>query len=530
MINEIDYEDSDFVQFEPEDDEEVKKPALPFYKILIVDDEEEVHKVTKLILRDRIFDGHGMMFLSAYSLEDAKKVFHVHDDIAIVLIDVVMETNTAGLDLVKYIRDILKNRTTRIILRTGQPGSAPEDEVIIDYDINDYKSKDELTSQKLFTSVIACIRGYRDIIMIDRNRNGLRQIIDSTTQLFDFQDKSIQEFLDDLLGQLISFHTLCGGSGKVEGFVMVRDESDLNVISATEGYESYLKQPVQKLRGSTVLDVVPVVDSDCQDEIVFSDGHYHCRHMGYEDTVSTIHIQYGNGIEQDLIRIFLSNIIQALDNYILNRNIQISEREIISTLSEVVEKRDLSTAHHIKRVSEYAFIMSKNVGLDNEMCKKIKIACMMHDVGKIGVCDQILLKPSILNAEEFEKIKEHSKIGHCILENSSMPIMKIAAEIALSHHERWDGTGYPNRLKELSIPLNARIISVLDVFDALTHKRIYKEPWSLEESFDYIRSQSGKMFDPRLVDLFFDSMDEILKIWYEYPDETDDMQSAGFIV
>jgi len=227
----------------------------------------------------------------------------------------------------------------------------------------------------------------------------------------------------------------------------------------------------------------------------------------------------GSEIDSDLIRIFFSNMFLALDNFVLNRNVQVTQREIISTLSEIVEKRDMSTANHIKRVSEYVYVLGKNLGLDIESCKNMKIACMMHDVGKIGISEKILLKPAALTVEEFDEIKEHTSIGHRLLENSPLPIMKVAAEIALNHHERWDGSGYPNNVGERKIPLNARILSVLDVFDALSHKRIYKEPWTLEETLDYIRSQSGKMFDPELVDLFFESMDEILEIWNTYPDE-----------
>lgn len=527
MIETVGYDDLDLVLFKPEDDSSLHKPALPVYKILIVDDEEEVHKITRLTLRNLVFEDHEIVFLSAYNLSEAKTAFDNQEDIAVVLIDVVMETNSAGLDLVKYIRDTLRNRTTRIILRTGQPGAAPEDKVILDYDINDYKSKTELTSQKLFTSTIACIRGYRDIIQIDRNRRGLKCIIDSTAHLFDFQDRSLKMFLNNLLEQLVSLHNLSpvvglgrsGNPSEPAGFMLMKVKEDFMVSAAKGPYESYIGQNVYELGDSTIFEAVLRLAHENRDQMIFGDGFYISYHIGHEDTVWIIYMRCSPESEQDLVRILLSNITLALDNFMLNRNIQSTQREIISTLSEIVEKRDLSTANHIKRVSEYAFVMARNLGLDHENCKRMKIACMMHDVGKIGISDSILLKPTILSAEEFEKIKEHSNIGYRLLENSSLPIMKVAAEIALSHHERWDGNGYPNQLKEKDIPLNPRIIAVLDVFDALTHKRIYKEPWSLEETLTFIRTQSGQMFDPRLVDLFFESMDEILEIWHTYPDE-----------
>lgn len=519
MRSRTDDQDEDIVRFIAEEDEAPPSAISPIYKILIVDDEEEVHKITRLTLRDLIIDAHEMHFLSAYSLAEAKAVFGDHSDIAVIIIDVVMETNSAGLELVKFIRNDLSNRTTRIILRTGQPGVAPEDKVILDYDINDYKSKTELTSQKLLTSIIACIRGYRDIVLIDRNRNGLKQIISSTATINEFQDKTLQAFYGDMLDQLIIFHQMNGDRKPVAGFVIVQDDDVSQVIAASGRYTSYLNQSTHALVDREVREALGAVTQDRPEELIFGEGHYIICHRGFENTHCIIRMQCETAIEQDMIRIFIANITQAVDNYTLNRNIQITEREIISTLSEIVEKRDMSTAHHIKRVSEYAGTLGPKIGLAHEDCKRVKIACMMHDVGKIGISDQILLKPDILSPEEYEIIKEHARIGYRILQNSSLPIMKAAAEIALNHHERWDGTGYPNQLQGLQIPLNARLITLLDVFDALTHKRVYKEAWDFDEALQFIQDQSGKMFDPLLVEEFFSSLGDITEIWRAYPDE-----------
>lgn len=519
MIQGEDNNDLDYVVFPEEDDLPNQAYPLPVYKILIVDDEEEVHKITRLTLRDLILDDHELLLLSAYTLDSAKALFASHDDIAVVLIDVVMETNSAGLDLVKHIRDVLKNGNTRIILRTGQPGAAPEEKVIIDYDINDYKSKAELTAQRLLTSVISCIRGYRDIMRIDHNSQVLRRIVDSTSSLFDSHDKPIQSFLNDLLLQLVRFHFNPTGETSAEGFVLAKTDGDFRFSAVTEKYRNRMNRPLHELHDHHIQKAVLDACSDNREKLVLGDHQYVSYHLSFDNTPIIIFIQCETGIEEDMVRVFISTINQALDNFILTQNIEITEREVISTLSEVVEKRDLSTANHIRRVSEFAYIMSRKIGMDHETCNKIKIGCMMHDIGKIGISDQILLKPSELSSDEFERIKEHSRIGHCILKSSPLPVMRVAAEIALAHHERWDGSGYPNGLRGDSIPLNARIISVLDVFDALTHRRIYKEPWPLDDAIDYIRTQSGKMFDPNLVHLFFESIDEILSVWHQYPDE-----------
>nr|WP_245986402.1 DUF3369 domain-containing protein [Azospirillum thermophilum] len=154
------------------------------WKMLIVDDEPEVHAITKLVLADFVYKGRPAHFISAFSAAEARRVLASETDIAIILLDVVMETDDAGLQLVHHIREELKNRHVRIILRTGQPGQAPERAVILDYDINDYKAKTQLTAQQLFTTTVAALRSYEDITTIEANRRGLEKIIEASSSLF----------------------------------------------------------------------------------------------------------------------------------------------------------------------------------------------------------------------------------------------------------------------------------------------------------------------------------------------------------
>lgn len=162
--------------FSDEEIEEVEQDSLGTWKILIVDDEPEVHAVTKLALSDFEFQEKRLEFISAYSGSEATQLINQHPDAAIVLLDVVMETDDAGLKVAQYIRHEAKNHHVRIILRTGQPGQAPERQVIVNYDINDYKSKTELTAQKLFTVVMSSLRSYRDILAIEQSRQGLEKL------------------------------------------------------------------------------------------------------------------------------------------------------------------------------------------------------------------------------------------------------------------------------------------------------------------------------------------------------------------
>ncbi|MCB1552315.1 MAG: DUF3369 domain-containing protein, partial [Xanthomonadales bacterium] len=161
-------------------------PVVP-WKVLIVDDEPEIHSVTKLVLGDFQFESRPLSFLSAYSGSDGKRRLQEHPDIALMLLDVVMETDHAGLDVARWTRDELKNTFIRIVLRTGQPGQAPEQRVTTEYDINDYKEKTELTTQKLTATVRVALRGYRDIMLIERARQGLERVIESSAFIFSRQ-------------------------------------------------------------------------------------------------------------------------------------------------------------------------------------------------------------------------------------------------------------------------------------------------------------------------------------------------------
>jgi CheY-like chemotaxis protein len=174
----------------------------PVWNLLIVDDEDQVHTVSKLALDEFAFSGRKLRFLHAHSAREAKELLRNHNDIALILLDVVMESDTAGLEVVEFVRNTLGNKFSRIILRTGQPGQAPEMEVITRYDINGYMHKTELTWERLYTAVYTSLSTYRDLIALDANRKGLEKIIESTAQLFEIH--SIERFAQGVLEQLIA--------------------------------------------------------------------------------------------------------------------------------------------------------------------------------------------------------------------------------------------------------------------------------------------------------------------------------------
>jgi putative two-component system response regulator len=195
-----------------------------------------------------------------------------------------------------------------------------------------------------------------------------------------------------------------------------------------------------------------------------------------------------------------------------------TRREAILRLGRAAEYRDNETGMHVIRMSRLSALLAKEIGLSEQECQLILQASPMHDVGKIGIPDDILLKPGKLDDKEWKTMKMHPEIGAKILSGSRSELMQMAEAIALSHQERWDGSGYPQGLKGEEIPLAGRIVAVADVFDALTSKRYYKDAFSVEESMKIIEDSSGKDFEPRLVEAFKNALPKMIKIVKELTD------------
>lgn len=187
-----------------------------------------------------------------------------------------------------------------------------------------------------------------------------------------------------------------------------------------------------------------------------------------------------------------------------------SRLEIIKRLGRAAEYKDNETGNHILRMSHFAHMLAKAAGLSHEQAENILLAAPMHDIGKIGIPDHILLKPGKLNPDEWEIMKTHVNIGADLLDGTDIPLLVMARNIALSHHEKWDGSGYPQGLKGKAIPIEGRICAICDVFDALTSERPYKKAWPVEEAVAFLRQQKGQHFDPTLVELFESILDDIL--------------------
>lgn len=496
--------------------EEKDAPIKPqgFYKVMIADDDEEVHAITKMILSDFVFEGKGLIFIDTYSGEETLKALRGNPDTAVLFLDVVMESTHSGLDVVSKLRKDLGNQLTRVVLRTGQPGEAPEETVIEKYDINDYRLKTEMTVKRLYTTLYTALRGYRDLQRIEKHKMGLEKIIETSANLF--QHNTLNAFLTSILSQLSGFYNenteivfVRGNSG----FVTIDEENVPVIVAATGKYTPYIGQDIFHVKELSELKdcLTEEIEQGTQIQVVpggFLIKSNSTNHMKNYIFIEGKHENY----DFELIKLFLANYSVALDNYILNNMVSTTQKEIIITLGEVVESHFEETGGHVKRISEMMYRFALHLNQSYQEAEILKIASTMHDIGKVAIPDAILKKRGKLTDEEFDVMKSHAYIGYRILAKSNLHILKVAAEIAHRHHEKFDGTGYPGKLSGKNIPLSARMLAVVDVFDAMTHKRVYKEASTVEEALSYLTSQREKHFDPKLVDIFIAHLNEIIEL------------------
>lgn len=213
---------------------------------------------------------------------------------------------------------------------------------------------------------------------------------------------------------------------------------------------------------------------------------------------------------------------KSLESAMLHNEIEETQREIIFTMGEIGESRSKETGNHVKRVAEYSKILAIGLGMSESEANLIKMASPMHDIGKVAIPDSILKKPGKLTDEEFEVMKTHANIGYHLLKNSNRSILKASAIIAKQHHEKWNGRGYPDMKKGEEIHIYGRITAIADVFDALASDRVYKAAWELDRILNLFKEEKGEHFDPKLIDVFFENLEAILKIKENYVDIIED--------
>ncbi|MBI4807790.1 MAG: response regulator [Nitrosomonadales bacterium] len=280
---------------------------------------------------------------------------------------------------------------------------------------------------------------------------------------------------------------------------------------------------VKTIRRIPHLEHIPIIMITVSDE---SDVRYKALEAGVTEFISkpfnhyecqirccnllSIHMHHKGVLRRS---VELEKAVDVATSRILER-----EQETLFRLAKAGEYRDSDTGNHVLRMARFSRLIAEGMGLDENRCRLIEMAAPMHDIGKIGIPDNILLKPGKLNLEEFSIMKTHSSIGYHILKKSHSKYISLGAEIALSHHERFDGSGYPNGLQGKAIPLDARIVAVADVYDALTSERPYKKAWSNQQALEYVLENKNKHFDPACVESFMLQLSKISLIQQQLQD------------
>ena len=348
-------------------DQEV--PGARKWKVAVIDDDQAVHEGTRFALSDYSLNGQALEILSAYSAAEGRALMREHQDIAAVLLDVIMETDAAGLDLVEYIRNELHNETVRIILRTGQPGQAPERRVIVQYDINDYKAKTELTADKLFTSLTAALRSYQQLERMVQTRRGLEIIIDAASTLYDF--KSMQRLAEGVLTQIASLLNV-----DCAGILVLRDGGDISgdfsVLAGSGCYSRFIGTS-----GARALD------ADLRSMV---EAAFKRRKHEFVDQRTVLYIRTGSGREvvvllqaerqlsetdRSLVEIFGSRLSIAFDNVILYQQLQ----EANTQLEDRVAQRTRALMQANRRLSAQWLRLQRANGFKNEI-----LGTVAHDL------------------------------------------------------------------------------------------------------------------------------------------------------
>jgi len=494
-----------------------KEPLVEPWHILIVDDEPSVHDVTRLTLNRLELFGHGIKLHSAFSAGEARTLLGSDTPFCVAFIDVVMETPHAGLELVEWIRNDSKNNAIRLILRTGQAGMAPESEVIRNYDINDYKSKTDLTAQGMATCVFNAVRGYKDITTIGNQLTAFRQLIDTSASLLKV------DVLDDMANLAL------------QGLLSIL-QLDSSALYLARRQESLFVEPVDTViscgsaaqhRVDTGLEALPDAIRE-RIEQTFSDkstvagandfiGHF----VTGKDSAVVLLVEYtsdDSNFRAGLIELYASQLVLIFENLMRKNQLTTNQKELMYIVGDAIEARSLETGSHVKRVALICEFFAHQINMPKEFIEAIKIAAPLHDIGKIVIPETILHKPGKFTPEEWAIMQTHSAAGAKILEKSNLPVAQLGARLARWHHENWDGSGYPDGLVGTAIPMEARIMAIADVFDALGSKRSYKEPWHNDAIMAFIVEQSGIKFDPDLVEVLRLHIDDLVELRNQIPD------------
>ncbi|HEY1148176.1 MAG TPA: DUF3369 domain-containing protein [Pseudoduganella sp.] len=509
----------DEMLFDDEGAAPASQASLQPWEILVVDDEEAVHQVTRLVMGDFSFDGRPVHFTHCYSAAEARNVLQRAGQFALILLDVVMETEHAGLDLVRYIREELGDALVRIVLRTGQPGQAPQAVVLRGYDINDYREKTELTHARLSAVFYAGLRAWRDLMRLERARAGLRRSIDAITQVCDADN--LRQFGSAVLEQAAA---VLGAEGqgvcasRLNAYAAAQQIGRLQVLAATSAYAGLAPQESLDHLPPAVREAFTRCMIEQRDH--YGDTWYACYYRTREGNECFLYMDFAQPVaeeQRELLALFAANVAITYEKLLQREELSATQSALVAIMGEAIETRSAAAGGHVERVGEIAAMLGEELDMPPAAVRQLRQAAPLHDIGHAGVPDAILLHPGALDAAQWERMRLHCDIGADMLSRSNQPVLQLAARIAREHHERWDGKGYPRRLGGAQICLPARITALADFVDAMASPRPWRGPHTLDEALQAVADDQGRRFDPALASLLLSRGDWLRALYQMQP-------------
>ncbi|OWR31854.1 phosphodiesterase [Saccharibacillus sp. O23] len=483
------------------------------WNILLVGGSGEEFALLSRLLAGFVFEERPVHLIHAADSQEAYLLLEEEQDIASVMIELDASQDRAPLELIRYIRSTLLNASVRIVVVADPVWADAEEEIMFRYDINAFRLKGELDAGvgRLKAAFVGALRAYREFKKTEDEKKSLEYVALSSSLVLN--SGSLEGLAHDVLRHLASILNTKHSFG---GLILQKNQRRWRKLAATG---KFAELDTYALPGD-VDNLLSLLRTFNRQSLTFEGFHFHSPSaVGTERLIFIDGSRTPSDWEYYLAESYCANTDAVFENLELRHEIESTQKEIIYTLGEIAETRSQETGFHVKRVAEYTKLLALKYGLPEEEANLLALASPMHDIGKVGISDSILNKPGKLTEEEYATMQGHALSGYEMLKHSSRPILKTAAIIALQHHEKYDGGGYPNGLKGNDIHLYGRITAIADVFDALASDRVYKKAWPLSDIVELFRRERGRHFDPVLTDLFLKHLHEFLEIRSHYADE-----------
>lgn len=497
--------------------EEAAWPPETAWKILIVDADDRFHEACHALLKPLTFQEVGIEILSARTFGQGKDALSANPTLAMALITVTPDGDETGLELVAHARDTLRNQKLRIVVCADHSDSAFEQAAVRRHAINEFRTRLELSGGRLPTVALESLRAYAGALSLESNQ----KMMIATAGVFALKSPSM--FYFNMLLQLDAM--LDHGRNSL---LCVSDpdggDPGLMVRAASGRFMDKLHQPLDRIGDRAVAAAIRQV-AESGETIAMPD---HClfRIRSRGNALIVAYAANSNGApraDRKLVEVFRDKATTALNNLLLTEELLAAQKATVRALANIADHSDQFDSGHLSRFERMTAATAATLlemhaypdEVDRHLVEVIGLASTLHDIGLYRIPESILANVDELMEDDHQLIHRHPKVGHDILATAAAPLrgrnlLAVAAEIAQGHHERFDGSGYPDRLKGTAVPVSARIAGVVDVFDALVTDRVHRDAWSVPDALQWLESRAGKEFDATVVEAFVRAIQGIL--------------------